>query len=198
MIGTKVAAQRKDPVAQDDNPLGRVLKVYEENKDVDVETLELKLGEAILTETPALTKYINIGSSDLGCGTAHRSVSTVIGMIETFQAITLFGTGDPKTMASGISKALMTTVLGLCVAIPTTLLHAVVSARSRGLVHIIEEQSAGIIADHAEKSGKTLGLSQKPESKETAARCLTTLTWRSSDSWKWEAMYFGSSLPLPS
>jgi biopolymer transport protein ExbB len=156
MIGTKVAAQRKDPVAKDDNPLGRVLKVYEENKDVDVETLELKLGEAILTETPALTKYINLVQVISVVAPLTGLLGTVIGMIETFQAITLFGTGDPKTMASGISKA-MTTVLGLCVAIPTTLLHAVVSSRSRGLVHIIEEQSAGIIADHAEKSGKTLG-----------------------------------------
>jgi biopolymer transport protein ExbB len=52
---------------------------------------------------------------------------------------------------------LMTTVLGLCVAIPTTLLHAIVNSRSRELVHIIEEQSAGIIADHAERAGKSLG-----------------------------------------
>ena len=58
-------------------------------------------------------------------------------MIETFQAITLFGAGDPKTMASGISKALMTTVLGLCVAIPTTLLHALVNSRSKSVIHVI-------------------------------------------------------------
>ena len=154
LIGNKVAAQRKDPVAQDDNPLGRVLKVYEENKDVDVETLELKLGEAILTETPALTKYINLVQVISVVAPLTGLLGTVIGMIETFQAITLFGTGDPKTMASGISKALMTTVLGC--GDPTTLLHAVVSSQSRGLVHIIEEQSA-VCADHAEKSGKTLG-----------------------------------------
>jgi biopolymer transport protein ExbB len=157
LIGNKVNAQRRESTARDDNPLGRVLKVYEENREVDVETLELKLGEAILTETPALTKYINIIQVISVVAPLTGLLGTVIGMIETFQAITLFGTGDPKTMASGISKALMTTVLGLCVAIPTTLLHALVSARSRGLVHVIEEQSAGIIADHAEKSGKTLG-----------------------------------------
>ena len=157
LVGNKVAAQRKDATARGDNPLGRVLKVYEENKEVDVETLELKLGEAILSETPALTKYINIIQVISVVAPLTGLLGTVIGMIETFQAITLFGTGDPKTMASGISKALMTTVLGLCVAIPTTLLHALVSARSKGLVHVIEEQSAGIIAEHAEKSGKTLG-----------------------------------------
>lgn len=157
LVGNKVAAQRNDASARGDNPLGRVLKVYEENKEVDVETLELKLGEAILSETPALTKYINIIQVISVVAPLTGLLGTVIGMIETFQAITLFGTGDPKTMASGISKALMTTVLGLCVAIPTTLLHALVSARSKGIVHVIEEQSAGIIAEHAEKSGKTLG-----------------------------------------
>ena len=157
MVGNKVAAQRKDATARGDNPLGRVLKVYDENKEVDVETLDLKLGEAILSETPALTKYINIIQVISVVAPLTGLLGTVIGMIETFQAITLFGTGDPKTMASGISKALMTSVLGLCVAIPTTLLHALVSARSKGIVHVIEEQSAGIIAEHAEKSGKTLG-----------------------------------------
>jgi biopolymer transport protein ExbB len=83
-------------------------------------------------------------------------LGTVIGMIQTFQAITLFGTGDPKIMASGISTALMTTVLGLCVAIPTVLLHAVVAQRSRSVIHILEEQSQGIIASHAEKAGRKI------------------------------------------
>ncbi len=77
-------------------------------------------------------------------------LGTVVGMIATFQAITLFGTGDPKLMAGGISQALMTTVLGLIVAIPLVLLHSVVSGRSRSLVEILEEQSAGIIARHSE------------------------------------------------
>jgi len=81
----------------------------------------------------------------------------VIGMILTFQAITLFGTGDPKTMAGGISTALMTTVLGLCVAIPTVLLHALVNSQSKSLIHLIDEQSAGIVADHAERTGEALG-----------------------------------------
>lgn len=157
MVGVKVNAQRKNPTPNDDNPLGRVLKVYDENKDVDVETLELKLGEAILGETPKLTRNITLIQVISVVAPLTGLLGTVIGMIETFQAITLFGAGDPKTMASGISKALMTTVLGLCVAIPTTLLHALVNARSKSVIHVIEEQSAGIIAEHAEKSGQPLG-----------------------------------------
>lgn len=157
MIGAKVNSQRKNPTPNEDNPLGRVLKVHDENKDVDVETLELKLGEAILGETPALTRNIALIQVISVVAPLTGLLGTVIGMIETFQAITLFGAGDPKTMASGISKALMTTVLGLCVAIPTTLLHALVNARSKSVIHVIEEQSAGIIADHAEKAGQPLG-----------------------------------------
>ena len=157
MVGVKVNAQRKNPTPSDDNPLGRVLKVYDENRETDVETLELKLGEAILGETPRLTRNITLIQVISVVAPLTGLLGTVIGMIETFQAITLFGAGDPKTMASGISKALMTTVLGLCVAIPTTLLHALVNTRSKSVIHVIEEQSAGIIAEHAEKSGQPLG-----------------------------------------
>ena len=123
---------------------------------MDVETLELKLGEAILTETPSITKNIMLIQVISVVAPLAGLLGTVIGMIETFQAITLFGAGDPKTMASGISKALMTTVLGLVVAIPTTLLHAIVSSQSKSIIHIIEEQSAGIIAKHAEGSGRPI------------------------------------------
>ncbi len=78
-------------------------------------------------------------------------LGTVTGMIQTFQAITLFGTGDPKMMASGISEALVTTMLGLIVAIPLVLLHALVSNTSQGVVQILEEQAAGLIARRAEQ-----------------------------------------------
>ena len=153
----KVNAQRDSSAANRDNPLGRVLSVYEENKDVDVETLELKMGEAILGETPELTKRISFIQVISVVAPLAGLLGTVIGMIETFQAITLFGTGDPKTMAGGISTALMTTVLGITVAIPTTLLHQFVQGLSKDVLHIIEEQSAGLIAEHAEKAGNPIG-----------------------------------------
>ena len=153
----KVNAQRGSSSPSQDNPLGRVLSVYEENKDVDVETLELKMGEAILGETPELTKRISFIQVISVVAPLAGLLGTVIGMIETFQAITLFGTGDPKTMAGGISTALMTTVLGITVAIPTTLLHQFVQGLSKDVLHIIEEQSAGLIAEHAEKSGNPIG-----------------------------------------
>lgn len=157
IIGSKVAAQKKSDTPDEGNPLGRVLKVYQDNKDVDVETLELKLGEAILGESPKITSNITLMQVISVVAPLLGLLGTVIGMILTFQAITLFGTGDPKTMAGGISTALMTTVLGLCVAIPMTLLHSIVASRSRAVLHVLEEQSAGIIADHAERSGQALG-----------------------------------------
>ena len=133
--------------------LGRVLGVYDDNRSVDTETLELKMSEAIFKETPALNrallfiKIISVVAPLMGL------LGTVTGMIQTFQAITLYGTGDPKLMAGGISQALVTTVLGLTVAIPMVLLHTLVSGRSKRIVQVLQEQSAGIIARHAEKHG---------------------------------------------
>jgi|TARA_B100000315_G_scaffold187081_2_gene176667 biopolymer transport protein ExbB len=150
IVGRKVAAQMKQTTPDAGNPLGRVLMVYSDNKDVDTETLNLKLDEAILKETPKLNariafiKIISMVAPLLGL------LGTVVGMILTFQAITLFGTGDPKTMAGGISQALMTTVMGLCVAIPTVLLHAIVQTRSNSIRHILDEQATGLVAEQAE------------------------------------------------
>lgn len=157
LIGSKVNAQKKSETPNSGNPLGRVLKIYDDNRNVDVETLELKLGEAILIESPKISSNITLIQVISVVAPLMGLLGTVVGMILTFQAITLFGTGDPKTMAGGISQALVTTVLGLVVAIPMTLLHAIVNSKARSVVHTLEEQSAGIIADHAERSGQALG-----------------------------------------
>ena len=153
-VGAKVNAQIKNPSQPGNNPLGRVLKVYQDNREDDVEALELRLGEAILRETPKLNawlpalKIISVVAPLLGL------LGTVTGMIVTFQAITLFGAGDPKLMAGGISQALVTTVLGLVVAIPTVFLHTLVSSRARRVTQILQEESAGILAEQAETQGR--------------------------------------------
>lgn len=149
-VGAKIRGQLKADEARDNNPLGRILRVYQDNRDIDTETLELKLDEAILREVPPLEKWQGSIKVIAAVAPLLGLLGTVTGMIETFQAITLFGTGDPKLMAGGISQALVTTVLGLVVAIPLVLLHSVVAGRSKALIEVLEEQSAGIIAKQSE------------------------------------------------
>ncbi|MGK7296530.1 MAG: MotA/TolQ/ExbB proton channel family protein [Candidatus Wenzhouxiangella sp. M2_3B_020] len=150
--GAAIKRQMNKDEASEGNALGRVLKVYEENPDSDVETLELKLDEAILRETAPLESGLPLIKVLYVVAPLLGLLGTVVGMIQTFQQITLFGTGDPRMMASGISMALITTVLGLCVAIPLTVIHSLLQSRSRQLVQILEEQAAGIIARIAERS----------------------------------------------
>ena len=148
----KVRSQLKHAdTPKKNNPLGRVLLSWYDNKDADLETLERKVDEAVIKEVPKLQRGLSILKILAVIAPLLGLLGTVTGMIQTFQSITLFGTGDPKLMAGGISQALITTVLGLMAAIPLTFLHALVSARSKALVQVLEEQSAGIIARHAEK-----------------------------------------------
>jgi len=147
----KVNSQAKNLEKAGNNPLGRVIKVALDNPDADVEALELKLGEAILKETPKFTsmlsflKIISVVAPLLGL------LGTVTGMIITFQAITLYGAGDPKLMAGGISTALVTTVLGLVVAIPMVFLHTLVQSRAKRLTQILQEEAAGMLSERAER-----------------------------------------------
>ena len=150
MIGTAVRKQANQEAADVSNPLGRVLKVGKENFDKDIDTLELKLAEAIMAERPAIDQGIGFIKIISVIAPLAGLLGTVTGMIVTFQMITLYGTGDPKLMAGGISQALVTTVLGLLVAIPTSLLHSFTQSSARGIVSILEEQSTGILAERAE------------------------------------------------
>ena len=140
--------RRKKPSKS--NPLGRVMLAYENTQSNDVETVALKLDDAILREVPKLESGLNLIKVLAATAPLLGLLGTVIGMIRTFQAITLFGTGDPQIMASGISEALVTTVLGLIAAIPLLFLHAFASGASKRVTQVLEEQAAGIIAEHAE------------------------------------------------
>ena len=149
--GGKINRQRKNETADKSNPLGRVLAVYTDNPETDIETLELKLDEAILRETAPIETGLSFIKVLYVVAPLLGLLGTVVGMIATFQMITLFGTGDPRMMAGGISTALVTTVLGLVVAIPLTLLHSALQGKAKALIQVLEEQAAGIIARLAER-----------------------------------------------
>ncbi|WP_348672515.1 MotA/TolQ/ExbB proton channel family protein [uncultured Abyssibacter sp.] len=149
MLSAQVGKQRKSGEASEGNPLGRIMKVGQEHANDDVETLELKLGEAIIKERPAIHRGLPMIKIISMVAPLMGLLGTVTGMIIVFQAITIYGAGDPKAMAGGISSALITTVLGLIVAIPMMLLHAMLFARAKRILHVLEEQSAGIVAERA-------------------------------------------------
>ena len=151
-IAGAVNKQAKNPESPtSNNPLGRVLKAVTDNPTNDTEAMELRLSEAIMKETPKLTSWLMFLKIVSVVAPLGGLLGTVWGMIETFQAITLFGAGDPQLMAGGISKALVTTVCGLVVAIPTVLLHTAAASRAKRVEEILEEQSAGMVARRLDK-----------------------------------------------
>ena len=147
----RMKKQMNSESINEDNSLGRIMKVYQQNGDVDVETLELHLSEAISSEVPSLTRGINWIKIISVVAPLLGLLGTVTGMIDVFETMSLFGTGDPKLMAGGISQALITTVLGLVAAIPCVFLHTMTNNRSRALITILEERATGILARKSEQ-----------------------------------------------
>lgn len=149
-VGRAVNRQTRElSQPRDDNPLGRIIGVLGPKPQLsDLETLELKLDEAILQETPPLERGQPLLKLLSAVAPLLGLLGTVTGMIVTFQAITQSGGGDSRLMADGISQALVTTVLGLVVAIPLLFLHSLLASRSKALIQLLEQQSAGLIALH--------------------------------------------------
>ena len=153
-VGAAVAKQSNDLKRPSlDNPLGRILKVFQDNPKSDAESMELKLGEALLKESPEITKGVMFIKIIAVVAPLLGLLGTVTGMIQTFQAITLYGAGDPQTMAGGISQALVTTVLGLVVAIPSVFAHWLVSSKAKAIEETLEEHVLGLVAEQNEDVG---------------------------------------------
>jgi len=129
------------------------LKVFQDNPKSDPESLELRLGEAMLKEAPKINRGVMFIKIIAVVAPLLGLLGTVTGMIQTFQAITLYGAGDPQTMAGGISQALVTTVLGLVVAIPCVFAHWLVSNKAKNIEGMLEEQAAGLVAQKYESQG---------------------------------------------
>jgi len=147
----KISKEQKATTHSSSNPLGRILLSFDNNKNSDIDTIESKMDTAVLKELPSIVSGLSLIKLVAAVAPLLGLLGTVTGMIETFQAITLFGSGDAKLMASGISQALMTTVLGLVVAIPTLFIHSLLHSRSKRIMEVLTQQSSALIATEFEK-----------------------------------------------
>ncbi len=142
----RMRQQRTAELPLSDNPLGRLRIIERDNPKDDAETLGLKLDQEMMAETPMLRRFLPALAVCATAAPLLGLLGTVAGMIETFQSMTLFGAGDPKLVAGGISLALVATELGLLVAIPILLLHSWLHGTSTRLLHTLEEEIAAIVA----------------------------------------------------
>ncbi|GHC19341.1 biopolymer transporter ExbB [Kushneria pakistanensis] len=137
---------------RNDNPLGRVLKRFgQQQRYHEPEVLEARMDEMLLAEQPRLERGQAVVKVIAAIAPLMGLLGTVTGMIGTFQAITVFGSGDPKMMAGGISQALVTTVLGLVVAIPLLFANTALNSRSRQLMNMLERQASAHLADRLDE-----------------------------------------------
>jgi biopolymer transport protein ExbB len=108
-------------------------------------TLEEILYEKILAVRPKLERFLPFMALTAAAAPLLGLLGTVTGMIKTFNLITIFGTGDAKSLSSGISEALVTTELGLIVAIPSLILHGLLARMARQKIGDMEQAAVGFI-----------------------------------------------------
>lgn len=136
----------------EENPLGRLLAVFAAHAGEEPEGLVLRLEEQTQKEIPQLQRGLSTIAVLATTAPLLGLLGTVTGMIATFQSIAMFGTGDPRLMSGGISEALVTTALGLCVAIPLSLLHTFVSSQSGRVMQVLDERSTKLVADDVSRA----------------------------------------------
>ncbi len=140
------ATKGKEPTKR--NALGRLQRVMLESGTEDNEAVSIRLDEQLAAESSRLHTGLATVAVLAGISPLLGLLGTVTGMIETFQSITLFGTGDPKLMSGGISQALVTTQLGLAVAIPLVVFHSLLLGWANGLIERLGKYSSDLLTGH--------------------------------------------------
>lgn len=143
-----IEAQITKPKVDESNPLGRLKKIAGERTTSNVDVISLRMDEQLGEESARLNRGLATVAVLAAVSPLLGLLGTVTGMIETFQSITLFGTGDPKLMSGGISQALVTTQMGLAVAIPLVLFHSLLVGRANRLVEKLGKYANDFITGH--------------------------------------------------
>jgi biopolymer transport protein ExbB len=134
----QIAGERRHPAGE---VMVKLVKTSEHSPDLVEETLyEQLMGVQSRVSTMLPVIAITAATAPL-----LGLLGTVSGMIATFNLITLFGSGDPKPLAGGISEALITTMFGLVVAIPALIVHAFLSRRAQGIVQTTERLGLSLV-----------------------------------------------------
>lgn len=125
--------------------LERGIELFRSNRHAPREAIEEALYEKYIAAIPPIQRGLSLIAIASATAPLLGLLGTVTGMIETFRLINIFGTGDAKSLASGISEALVTTEFGLIVAIPALILHALLSRKIQGIRNTMEMTSLAFV-----------------------------------------------------
>ena len=126
-------------------PVGRMLAAGVEHIKEPRELIEEVMYEKVLATRLKLERFLPFIAISAASAPLLGLLGTVTGIINTFKLITVFGSGDVKTLSGGISEALITTEFGLIVAIPSLLLHAFLSRKAKGVINEMEKAAVAFI-----------------------------------------------------
>ncbi|MDH5465396.1 MAG: MotA/TolQ/ExbB proton channel family protein, partial [Thiovulaceae bacterium] len=133
---------------EDNSIIVRLQAYYKQHQSLSLDQMELRIEEFLSRSKTRLESGLAMIKLLAAVSPLMGLLGTVTGMIATFSAITLFGTGDPKLMAGGISQALITTVEGLIVAIPLLFAYTMLNSRSKVIMAKLEEEALHLLSQH--------------------------------------------------
>lgn len=141
--GEEEEIQRKAAAVK--GPVGNMLRVGVDHLKEPKELVEEAMFETVLTTKLRLQRFLPFIAISAASAPLLGLLGTVTGIINTFKMITVYGSGDVKSLSGGISEALITTKFGLIVAIPSLLLHAFLSRKARGISDEMETTALAFV-----------------------------------------------------
>lgn len=132
-------------VLQQNSPLGRILAAGLANRHRGRDVIKESVEDAGRHVVHELERFLNALGTIASISPLLGLLGTVLGMIRTFNVLSVSGAGNPMTLAGGISEALITTAAGLTVAIPALLGYKYLRGRVADLVVEMEKEAIKLV-----------------------------------------------------
>lgn len=130
---------------------GELIRIGVTNFHEKRRILEESLFEKLVTIKPRLDRFLPFLALTAAAGPLMGLLGTVLGIIKTFQAMALYGSGNQKAFTAGISEALITTAQGLIVAIPVLVVHGLLKSMVKAKFGEIEGSAIALINGTTER-----------------------------------------------
>lgn len=125
--------------------VGRVLAIGLESRELPRHIMKENVEEAGRHVVHSMERYMTALGTIAAITPLMGLLGTVLGMIQTFSAITRVGVGNPAELAGGIAQALITTAAGISIAIVALIFHRYFKARVDNYVVEMEQEAVRLI-----------------------------------------------------
>jgi len=128
-----------------EGPFANIIRVGLESRNLPKDEIKEALGDQGRQEVRTLERGLVMLETIAGIGPLLGLFGTVLGIFKVFNVISTLGVGQAQAFSSGLSEAIITTIVGLAIGIPAVVFYNYFTNKAENFILEIEKYSSALV-----------------------------------------------------